>query len=246
MDPHKYDTIFHAEHDLFCPLSRARLESVIELLALTPSSRVLDCSAGKGELFVRILERYGCSGIAFESGATFFQTMRSEVLSRLDADRVELIEGEFWEAEFENESFDLIINIGPPPYGDLEMSLGRLWATVKSGGQVLLGLTIWTDDEPDEAFMDVLGVGAESYPTHDKVFALAVTEDFTPIYAATASRADLDHYEGLGLWASEKWLRGHGADPDAVEVRERLHALRDAWVKAGRFELGFGIYLLLK
>lgn len=246
MDPHKYDTIFHAEHDVFCPISRARFDSVIELLGLTPASRVLDCSAGKGEIFIRILERYGCTGTAFESGATFFQTLRSEVLSRLDGDRVELVEGEFWEAEFENESFDLILNIGPPPFGDLENSLGRLWALVKSGGQVLLGLSIWADDEPDEAYMEVIGVGAESFPTHEKVFALATAEDFTPIYATTASRPDLDHYEGLGLWAGEKWLRVNAADPDALEVREQLHTLRDAWVNQGRFELGFGLYLLLK
>jgi ubiquinone/menaquinone biosynthesis C-methylase UbiE len=246
MDPHKYDTIFHAEHDVFCPLPKGRLEAVIELLGLPPGARVLDCAAGKGELFVRVLERYGCSGMAFEPGPNFFQTMRSEVLSRLDGERAELVEGEAWEAEFENEGFDLVICVGPPPFGDLETTLQRLWAIVRSGGLVLLGLHHWTDAEPEPDYLDVLGCGPDANPTHEGVFERAIAEDFTPIYAVTASRDDMDHYEGVGLWSAERWLRANPSDPDVREVRQRLHGMRDAWVRWGRFELGFGLYLLLK
>jgi SAM-dependent methyltransferase len=246
MDPHKYDQIFHAEHDIFCPLPRARLEAVVELLDVGPGATILDCSAGKGELFVRLLEHHGCRGVAWEAGPTFFQAMRAEVLSRLDPERVELHEGECWEAEFDNESFDLIVSIGPPPFGDLETSLQRLWAMVRSGGQVLLGLWHWTDDEPAAEYLDVLGCGPDAHPTHEQVFERARQEDFTMLYAVTASRDDIDHYEGMGLWAAERWLRANPGDPDKALIKERLHALRDAWVRWGRFELGFGLYLLLK
>jgi ubiquinone/menaquinone biosynthesis C-methylase UbiE len=246
MDPHKYDTIFHAEHDLFCPISRARLEAVIEMVSLPNGAHILDCQAGKGELFVRLLERFGATGVAWEAGSTFFQVLRSEVLSRLEPGRAEVVEGEVWQAEFENESFDLIISIGPAPFGDLETSLQRLWAMVKSGGMVLLGLWHWVDGDPDPDYLDILGCGPDAHPTHEAVFEMAQREDFTPLYAITAGRDDMDHYEGTGLWAAERWLRGNPGDPDKVAIRERLHALRDAWVRWGRFELGFGLYLLLK
>lgn len=246
MYAYKYDSITHSEHDVHCPLSRQKLDAVIELLGLRPDARVLDLAAGKGELLLRILERYQCSGDAFEPSPLFQASMRAEVAGRLQPDKVKLIENEPYEVEIEPETYDLIVCIGSHPYGDLRATLAKAWAMVRTGGQVLLGEWHWTDDEPSQEYMDFLGVGDDAYCTHDQVVALGVKEDFTPMYQNTATRDEIDHYEGLSTLAAERWLRGNPGDPHTSAVRERSRKWRDAYLKWGRFELGFGLYLFLK
>jgi ubiquinone/menaquinone biosynthesis C-methylase UbiE len=243
---YKYDSITHAEHEVLCPISRHKLDMVIELLGLRPDAKVLDLAAGKGELFVRILERYGCSGDAIEPSPLFQAFMRAETASRLTPGKVNLIEAEAYEFEVEPESYDLILCLGSRPYGDLRETLAKAWAMVHTGGQLLLGEWHWTDDDPSPEYMDFLGVGQDSYCTHDQVVALGVKEHFTPMYATTATRDEIDHYEGLATLAAERWLRGNPGDPHAGAVRERSRKWRDAFLRWGRFELGYGLYLFLK
>jgi SAM-dependent methyltransferase len=243
---YKYDSITHAEHDVLCPLSKNKLDTVVDLLGLTPDARVLDLAAGKGELFIRILERYQCGGDAIEPSPLFQAAIRAESAARLVPEKVRLIESEAYEFEVEPESYDLIVCIGSRPYGDLADTLAKSWAMVRTGGQLLLGEWHWTDDEPDPDYMEFLGVGAETYCTHERVVALGVKEAFTPMYMTTATRDELDHYEGLAMLAAERWLRGNPGDPHASAVRERSRKWRDAFLKWGRYELGFGIYLFLK
>ena len=245
MYAYKYDSITHAEHDVLCPLSRAKLDGVVELLGLAPGSKVLDLAAGKGELLFRILERYGATGDAVEPSPLFQAAMRAEMSSRVPEGSVRLLELEAYELEVEPESYDLIVCIGSRPFGDLRETLAKAWAMVRTGGQLLLGEWHWNDEDPDPDYIDVLGCGPDAYCTHDQVIALGVREDFTPIYFASATRDEIDHYEGLALWSAERWLRGNPGDPHALAVRERARKWRDAYLKWGRYELGFGIYLFL-
>lgn len=246
MYAYKYDSITHAEHDVLCPLSRNKLDVVVDLLALKPGARVLDLAAGKGELFLRILERYQATGDAIEPSPLYQASLRGEVASRVPDREVRLVEAEAYEFEVENESYDLIVCINNRPYGDLRETFARSWAMVRTGGQLLLGEWHWTDDEPNPDYIDFLGCGEDAYCTHDQVVALGVKEDFTPMYATTATRDEIDHYEGLSTLAAERWLRGNPGDPHAGAVRERSRKWRDAYLKWGRYELGFGLYLFLK
>ena len=243
---YKYDSITHAEHEVLCPMSKGKLDLVVDLLVLRPEARVLDLAAGKGELFVRILERYQCGGDAIEPSPLYQASIRAEVASRLQPGRVTLIESEAYEFDVEPESYDLIVCIASRPYGDLAETLSKAWAMVRTGGQLLLGEWHWIDDEPNAEYMEFLGVGRESYGTHEEVVQMAVKEAFTPMYANTSTRDEIDHYEGLATLAAERWLRGNPGDPHAGAVRERSRKWRDAYLKWGRYELGFGVYLFLK
>lgn len=246
MYAYKYDSIAHAEHDVLCPLSRGKLDTVIELLGLGPEAKVLDLAAGKGELFVRILERYRCTGDAIEPSPLFQASLRAECEGRLGPERARLIEGEAYELEVEPETYDLIVCINSRPFGDLRETFARAWAMVRTGGQLLLGEHHWADDEPNPDYIDFLGCGEDAYSTHDQVVALGVKEDFTPMYTTTATRDEIDHYEGLSTWAIERWLRHNPGDPHVGAIRERSRKWRDAYLKWGRYELGFGLYLFLK
>jgi ubiquinone/menaquinone biosynthesis C-methylase UbiE len=246
MYAYKYDSITHAEHDILCPLSRHKIDTVIELLALRPGAKVLDLAAGKGELFLRVLERYQAGGDAIEPSPLYQAQLRAEVAGRVPPESVRLIEGEAYELEVDNESYDLIICLANRPYGDLRETFARAWAMVRTGGQLLVGEWHWSDDEPNPDYIDFLGCGEDAYCTHDQIVTLGVKEDFTPIYQTTATRDEIDHYEGLSTLAAERWLRGNPGDPHASAVRERSRKWRDAYLKWGRYELGFGLYLFLK
>jgi SAM-dependent methyltransferase len=242
----KYDSIAHAEHDILCPMPRSRVEYLVEAMALKRDARVLDLAAGKGELFIRILERYGCSGDAVEPSPLFQAAMRAEVRNRLEPDRVKLIEQEPFELEFEPESYDAVVCLASRPFGDLRETFARSWAMVRTGGLLLLGEWHWNDSELEYDYLEALGCSEDTYLTHDDLIALAAREDFTPMYAGTASRQDIDHYEGQTMLAVERWLRANPGDPIAPAVRERARKWRDAYLKWGRYELGFGMYLFLK
>jgi hypothetical protein len=243
---YKYDSITHAEHDLLFPLPKTKLDTVIELLGLDGNARVLDLAAGKGEQFLRILERYRCRGDAVEPSPLYQAFMRAEVAQRLQPEQARLIESEAYEFEVESESYDLILCFANRPFGDLRETFARAWAMVHTGGQLLLGEYHWMDDEPDPDYIDFLGCGEDAFSTHEDVVALGVKEDFTPTYQTTATRDEIDHYESLSTLAAERWLRGNPGDAHAAAVRERARKWRDAYLKWGRYELGFGLYLVLK
>jgi SAM-dependent methyltransferase len=246
MHGYKYDSVAHTDHEVFCPLAWSKLDYVIGNLSLPPDARVLDLSAGNGELLFRILERFGCRGDALEPSPLMQAEMREEVASRFGDDRVKLIEAEAFELEIEPETYDLILCMGARPYGDTRETLARSWAMVRTGGLLLLGEWHWNDPEPDPDYIDFLGCGPDAYLLHEEIVALGRKEDFTPLYQTTAMRDEIDHYEGQSSWAVERWLRAHPGDPHATQIRDRSRKWRDAYLKWGRYELGFGLYLFRK
>jgi SAM-dependent methyltransferase len=246
MDAYKYDSVAHADHEVFCPLAWSKLDYVVAHLGLSAEARVLDLAAGNGELLFRILDRYGCSGDAIEPSPLFQAKMREDSSGRFGPDRVRLLECEAFEHEVEPETYDLIICMGARPYGDTRETLARAWAMVRTGGHLLLGEWHWNDPEPDPDYIDFLGCGLDAYLLHEDIVALGVKEDFTPLYQTTAMRDELDHYEAQSCWAVERWLRANPGDPHAGQLRDRSRKWRDAYLKWGRFELGFGLYLFRK
>ncbi|MFO0747108.1 MAG: class I SAM-dependent methyltransferase [Myxococcota bacterium] len=242
----KYDSVAHAEHEVMCPLSRPKIDFVVDLLGLSSEARVLDLAAGKGELLIRILERYGCTGEGLEPSPLFQAAARGEAASRLEKERVRLHDVEPSDFPVEAETYDLVICLGSRPYGDLAETLRRAWAMVRTGGHLLLGEWHWTSTEPDPDYIDFLGCGTDAYETHSGVVAMAAKEAFTPIYMVTASVDEIDHYESLSTCSIERWLRSNPGDVHAGAIRERSRKWRDAYLEWGRHELGFGLYLLLK
>lgn len=242
----KYDSIAHAEHDVFVPLSRAKLDFVIELLGLNEDARILDLAAGKGEMLIRTCERYGCRGEGLEPSPFFLAAARGEASTRLAKDQVKFLETEAFELEVEPETYDFVMCLNSRPFGDLAETLRKSWAMVRSGGLFLLGEWHWTSDDPDPAYIDFLGCGTDAYETHPGIVQMAAKEAFTPLYLTTSGLDEIDHYEALSMCAIERWLRFNPGDIHAGAIKERSRKWRDAFVQWGRIELGFGLYLFLK
>ncbi len=101
MEPTKYAAIAHAELDVLSPISLSKLDRVIDLLELSPEAKVLDLGCGKGEVLVRILERYGCEGMGAEPVPSFLAAARAEAATRLQPGQASFREVEPWELEIE-------------------------------------------------------------------------------------------------------------------------------------------------
>ena len=66
MNPEKFSSIAHRDHDYCNPVAAAKIERILDLMPLDAGSRVLDLGCGRAELALRIIERYGSTVVAVE------------------------------------------------------------------------------------------------------------------------------------------------------------------------------------
>jgi hypothetical protein len=73
---------------------------------------------------------------------------------------------------------------------------------------------------------------------------LAIAAGFRPLAVETATRDEWERFESGYLADWEEWLRVHGDDPRADEIRTRADMHRNEWLRGYRDVLGFA-YLTL-
>ncbi|MHA2178614.1 MAG: SAM-dependent methyltransferase, partial [Candidatus Thorarchaeota archaeon] len=66
MDKWKYYDITHKHHVLCNPMSEEKFERFFQFLNLPKDTRILDIACGKGEVLVRLAEKYGISGVGVD------------------------------------------------------------------------------------------------------------------------------------------------------------------------------------
>ncbi|MCA9517097.1 MAG: hypothetical protein KC635_19275, partial [Myxococcales bacterium] len=158
---------------------------------------------------------------------------------------VEVVDAEPYELDLPNDAHDLVVCVDANPFGDVAETMRRTWALVRSGGVVLFGQRFWMR-EPHPDYLELLGVGPDTYTTHAELVALALAEGFTPLYVVASSVDEMDHHEGMGTRAVERFLRASPGDTHAAAFRERVRRWRDGYFAWGRDTVGFGLYVLLK
>lgn len=242
---HKYNAISTADLEYTAPIGAAKLDRAIDLLELPAEPQVLDLAATNGEVLIRILEQYGGSARAVEQNPIYLARLHAEAATRVPDSPIELVDADPYELDLPNDAHDLVVCIDAAPFGDLPETIRRTWALVRSGGVVLLGQRFWVR-EPHPDYLELLGVGPDTYCTHADLVALAVSEGFTPLYAVTSSVDEMDHHEGMAIRAIERFLRASPGDTHAAAFRERVRRWRDGYLKWGRDTLAFGLYVLLK
>jgi len=245
LDRYKFTTIGHRKHRLCSPIGEDRLERWIELLALSPADRVIDIAAGKAELSIRLVERYGISAVAVEQSPHFVREARAEAAGRIPNGRLAVVETDAREYRHEPGCFDLSICLGARPCGSRAETLNALAELVKPSGHVLIGEGFWRC-EPDPEFLAFLDCQADDYLTHDQNIAEGAAAGLTPIHAEACSVQELDHYDGRYAAAIEHYLEENPNDPDGSAIRKRISDWRTAYFKWFRDTLGFGLYLFGK
>lgn len=243
MNHTKFSTIAHRDHCFANPLSEAKVDRLLDLLALTPGSRVLDVGCGNAELLLRLIERYQISGIGVEPNTAVVAEAHRRAAARIPPEQLHLHAMPIADFVAEPATFDAALCVGSThAYGDYRRTLTALSALVRPGGQLLIGEGFWKRS-PDPAYLALLDAQPDEMTTHAENVARAVAAGLTPLYAAVSSDDDWDHYEGLYCRAMERYLAAHPDDPDAPAFRQHIRRWRDGYLQWGRDTLGFALYL---
>ena len=226
------------------PLSSASVDLVIDALYLPPGARVLDLGCGKGEILIRVLERWpGASGVGVDWSPSFVATAKEQAAERLPDAAAEFREEDAVRSEAPPGTLDLCIAVGSTwLVGDLDTALGTFRTWLKPGGLALVGEGYWRRP-PSSLYLDLLGAVEDDYTTHEGNTNTGISLGFEPLFACATTVAEWDRYEWTYFSNIERWARDEPEDPERDQILERARLGRERYIEGGRDMLGFGLYL---
>ena len=236
MERNDWTVVAHAGIDLMNPLPPAKLDEVLDLLALEPGARVIDLGCGKGELLRRLAALYEIRAVGVDRSPSLLEEARRRApagVTYIVADLTAFSSGA---------PFDLAASLGAS-VGGFRPTLARLAGHLRPGGLALLGEGYWRR-EPDDAYLEALGASRDEMPDYAGLFAAAAEVGLEPRYALTADTDDFDRYEWRWSLNGERYA---AANPDEPGVEAFLAFIRNGrrrYVElGGRETLGFGLFL---
>jgi len=246
VDLWKFFAIGH-EHHVFCnPMSETKVDELIECFDLPTGARVIDIACGKGELLVRAARRWGCTGVGVDISPYFVADARERIATAELSDAIEIFEGNGAEFEAPPGSFDLSSCMGASwVWGGLDGTLRSLATWTRSGGLILVGEPFWRRS-PSPEHLEASGFTASTFGRHAENVQTGLDLGLGFLHAIVSSADDWDRYEGLQCNAAERYALREPEDSDVGEVLTLVHKARDQYLKWGRNELGWALYLFLK
>lgn len=243
MDTWKYFAITHADHVICNPTSSERLDELVGLLDLAPGARAWEAACGKGELLVRLAERYRAGGVGVDTSPYELRLARERAAARVPAADLVFVEGDAAAHPPPPGSVDLAACVGASwIWGGHRGTLRALREAARPGGLVLVGEPYWKR-APDPEFLAAGRFRADDFSTLHGNAAIGAEEGLTLLYVMASSDADWERYEMLQLRAAERYAVAHPDDPDVPELLERVRAGADAYLRWGYETLGWAIYL---
>ena len=245
MNKYKFTVIGHRNLSICNPLSSEKVNKAISLLDLKPDDRVIDFGAGKGEILVRTMERYGSRGTAVELQEGLISDFTKISEGRVPTNKISLILKEaksFLKTDLK-EPFDAGFCIGSShAFGTYIDALEALKKSVITDGLILMGNGYWKQT-PAPEFLAFMESNADELGSHESNIVLAESLGLTPLWSCVASEDDWDEYEWQYSRSIEEYVRAHPQDPDSPAMKERIKRWRNATLKWGRDTFGFGLYL---
>ena len=245
MDRWKYFNVTHKRHVVCNPMSVAKLDELIELLALNPGSTVLDIACGLGEMLTKLAERYGVSGVGVDLSPYCVADVKQKLQERVPDAQIEILNMDG--ADYKpDQFFDLAMCIGASwVYQGHRGTLRALKSMTKPGGLVLVGEPFWLR-EPDEAYLAAENHTRDMFGTHYENVIVGEEEDLVPLYTMVSNQDDWDRYEGLQWYSAAVYAKENHDDPDILEILARVAHGRTSYLRWGRDTLGWALYLFRK
>jgi SAM-dependent methyltransferase len=246
MDIWKYFAIGHERH-LYCnPLSEAKVDELIELLALPDGARILDIACGKAEFLIRTARRWKCSAVGVDISPYFTADARARIESAGHESAIEIVEENGSEYSGKPSSFDAAVCLGASwIWGGLEGTLRALSSWAKPGGVVVVGEPFWRST-PSLDHLETSQLTESSFSTHLGNVQTGLGLGFGLLHTILSSEDDWDRYEGYQWYAAEKYARSNPDDPDTPELLARIRKSRGQYLQWGRNKIGWAVYLFLK
>jgi SAM-dependent methyltransferase len=243
MDTWTYFGITHADHVVCNPTSPERLDEIIELLDLPAGASVWEAACGKGELLVRLAERFAIRGVGVDRSPWELPVARARAAARVPAADLTFVEGDAAANLAEPGSVDLAVCLGASwIWGGHRGTLRALRLAARPGGLVLVGEPYWKRD-PDPAYLAAAGLAAGDFADLQGNAGIGAEEALTLLYAMPSRVEDFDRYELLQLRAAERHALAHPDDPDVPELLARVRRGVETYLRWGRDTLGWSIYL---
>jgi ubiquinone/menaquinone biosynthesis C-methylase UbiE len=245
-DQLRFTTIAHRDHAYVSPLSMAKVEQVLSMLELPRDARVLDVGCGKGEMLVRLAERWGAHGVGVDPNPEFIALARARAQSRVPDAGPVFHDQPVVDLPIEPGSFDAALCVGSTEaYGTYREALRALTRAVKPQGRVLAGEYFWRR-HPHPDYLQILGAEPGDLSDHPGNVRAGEEAGLVPICTAVSSEDEWEHYQGLVARAVEEFFSAHPDDPDAEAMWKRSRREREAFEHWGRDTLGFGLYVFQK
>ena len=246
MDPMKFYRVGHERH-VFCnPLNSDKTQELVALLDLEAGAQVLDIACGKGELLRRLCDRYGIVGVGLDIEPSWITIAQGMARAQGLADSIEYLV---------QDGADYVAAHPATALNDVSMCIGASWiwqghrgtlralaGCTRAGGIIVVGEPFWRR-EPTPAYLEASELSADMCGSHTANVAVGTELGLTFLYAVVSNEDDWDRYEGYQWHAIETYAREHPDDPDGAELVARVRRDRDAYLRWGRSELGWAVYV---
>jgi SAM-dependent methyltransferase len=243
VNPHKFSAIAHRDHDYCNPIAPAKIERLLDLLPLGADAFVLDLGCGRGELSVRMIERFGCVVTAIDRSSPMLDAARKRAHRKNAFDRLRLVEGDIGEFKAEPGSFELTVMLGGGGIaGGIKGICVTLAGWTRRGGHILIGEGYWAKP-PAAGYLAHLDASEDEFRDHRGNVQAGIDAGLVPLHASVASIDEWDEYEWKYSRSIERYAIEQPDDPDVPAMIERIRSWRDAYLRWGRDTLGFGMYL---
>jgi SAM-dependent methyltransferase len=243
MNPYKFSAIAHRDHQFCNPIAAAKIERILDLLPLNSDSTALDLGCGRGELALKLIERFQARVTAVDLSAPMLDAARERSRSSGALDRLRLLESDVAEFSSEPDSFDLTAMLGGGGIGGGIAGICRTLAGwTRRGGHVLIGEGYWARP-PEPEYLAHLDAQPDEFRDHRGNIRAGIDAGLIPLHAFVASADEWDEYEWKYSRSIERYALEQPADPDVPAMLERIRRWRDGYLRWGRDTLGFGVYL---
>lgn len=243
MNRHKFSAIAHREHDYCNPIAAAKIERILDLLPLNEGARALDLGCGRGELSLRIIERFRARVTAIDLSALMLDAARARAQERGVLEHLQWHQLDIADYNPEPATFDFTAMLGGGGIsGGVAGVCARLARWTRPGGHVLVGEGYWAK-EPAAEYLAHLQALPDELRDHRGNVRAGIDAGLIPLHALVATRDEWDEYEWKYSRSIERFALEQPADPDVAAMLERIRAWRDAYLRWGRNTLGFGMYL---